>query len=287
MSCFSRRSVSCATCDERTRHRRGRAGGHPADRRGPRAAQLCRTPRRPPAVIISESIEKEFFAGESAVGKRVRLGQNTAEIVGVVGDIRRAALDDRPRADMYFPFESNVAGQITLFVRTSGEATRAMAPLRAAITSIEPATAFLAARTLDEVASESVRVRELVLWLLGVFSIVALTLAAIGIYGVMSYAVRQRTREIGTRLAVGATARDIVWLVVRHGAIVAAIGIAAGLAIGMLATRSLRSILFGVSTSDPFTLGLPAAVLALTVLMACYVPARRAARIDPVRTIAM
>lgn len=237
-----------------------------------------------PAVIISESIEKEFFPTESAVGKRVRLGQNSAEIVGVVGDIRRAALDDRPRADMYFPFESNPGGQVTLFVRTSGDATRAMPPLRAALTSIEPATAFLTTRTLDDVASESVRVRELVLWLLGVFSIVALTLAAIGIYGVMSYAVRQRTREIGTRLAVGATAQDIVWLVVRHGAIVAAIGIGAGLIVGLVATRSLRSILYGVTTSDPVTLAAAASALALTVIMACYIPARRAAGIDPVRS---
>lgn len=131
----------------------------------------------------------------------------------------------------------------------------------------------------------SVRVREFVLWLLGVFAACALPLAAVGIYGVMSYAVRQRTREIGTRLAVGATRRDIVWLVLRRGALVAAIGITCGIAIGAIATRSLRSILFGVSTSDPITLTVAAALLVATILLACYVPARRASAIDPARTL--
>jgi ABC-type antimicrobial peptide transport system permease subunit len=128
-------------------------------------------------------------------------------------------------------------------------------------------------------------VRELVLWLLSIFAGVALLLAAVGIYGVMSYAVRQRTREIGTRVAVGATRSDIVLLVLRHGAWVAGIGITSGLAIGMVATRSLRSILYGVTTSDPATLAISAALLTLTVLLACYVPARRAASLDPLMAV--
>jgi putative ABC transport system permease protein len=205
--------------------------------------------------------------------------------VGVVGDIRRAALDDRPRADLYFPFESNPGGQITLFVRASSDVASLVTPLRSTLTAIEPATAFLATGTPAEVASESVRVRELVLWLLSIFAGVALLLAVVGIYGVMSYAVRQRTREIGTRVTVGATRNDIVLLVLRHGAWVAAIGITSGLAIGMVATRSLRSILYGVTTSDPATLAISAALLALTVLLACYVPARRAASLDPLMAV--
>jgi putative ABC transport system permease protein len=250
-----------------------------------RAFDARERPGGPPVVIVSEAIEQEYFPGESAVGKHVRLGENTAEIVGVVGNIRRASLDDRPRADMYFPFESSSGMQITMFVRTSADAAGLSAPLRAAITALEPATVFLGARTLEDVASESVRVRELVLWLLGVFSMVAILLAAVGIYGVMSYAVRQRTREIGTRVAVGATRKDILVLVLRHGAAVAFIGIASGLLIATLATRSLRSILYGVSTSDPITLTIATATLALTVMLACYLPARRASAIDPARTL--
>jgi putative ABC transport system permease protein len=242
-------------------------------------------PGNPPVVIISEAIEKEYFPGESAISRKILLGNGSAEIVGVVGDIRRAALDDRPRADLYFPFESNPGGQITLFVRASSDVASLVTPLRSTLTAIEPATAFLATGTPAEVASESVRVRELVLWLLSIFAGVALLLAVVGIYGVMSYAVRQRTREIGTRVTVGATRNDIVLLVLRHGAWVAAIGITSGLAIGMVATRSLRSILYGVTTSDPATLAISAALLALTVLLACYVPARRAASLDPLMAV--
>jgi putative ABC transport system permease protein len=121
--------------------------------------------------------------------------------------------------------------------------------------------------------------------LLGVFATLALVLAAVGIYGVMAYAVRQRTREIGTRMAVGATRPDILWLVMRQGALVGGLGIGAGLLIGLAATRSLRSVLFGVSATDPLTLLVATAVLLLTTLLACYIPARRASAVDPARTL--
>jgi putative ABC transport system permease protein len=124
------------------------------------------------------------------------------------------------------------------------------------------------------------------LWLLGIFATTALILAAVGIYGVMSYVVRQRTREIGTRIALGATRRDILWLVMREGALIAAGGTIAGLLIGLTATRSLASILYGVSASDPATLSVAAGVLVATIMAACYLPARRAASVDPARTLA-
>lgn len=130
------------------------------------------------------------------------------------------------------------------------------------------------------------RTTKLVLWLLGIFAATALLLAAVGIYGVMSYVVRQRTREIGTRIALGTTRRDILWLVMREGALIAAGGTIAGLLIGLAATRSLASILYGVSASDPATLGVAACVLIATIMAACYLPARRAASVDPARTLA-
>jgi putative ABC transport system permease protein len=187
---------------------------------------------------------------------------------------------------MYFPFESNPGQQITLFVRTTPDPALAAAPVRAALKLVEPAIAFQTVRTLADVAGESLRVTELVLWLLGVFAACAVLLAAIGIYGVMSYAVRQRTREIGTRMAVGATRTDIALMVLRQGALIAGTGIGAGLLIGVVATRSLKSVLFGVSASDPLTIGGAVVVLGTAVLVACLIPARRASIVDPARTLA-
>jgi putative ABC transport system permease protein len=158
--------------------------------------------------------------------------------------------------------------------------------LQAAVRSVDPKTVFLESASLEDIAAESVRATKLVLWLLGVFAATALALAAIGIYGVMSYVVRQRTREIGTRIALGATQGNIVWLVMKQGAVIAAIGAMAGLSVGFIAVRSLGSILYGVSPSDPTTLGGATAVLVATILAACYAPARRAAAVDPARTLA-
>jgi predicted permease len=243
-------------------------------------------PGSPPVVIVSEAVRGRFFGTEPAVGRTIRLGGETAAIVGVVGDIRRAGLDDEPRADMYFPFEQAYGGQITLFVRTAGEPTAALGAIRQAIRGVEPNAALAEERSLAEVASESVRITRLVLWLLAGFAGIALTLAAVGIYGVMSYVVGQRTREIGTRMALGAVRSDILWLVMRQGVAIAAIGTGIGLAAGLLAARSLRSILYGVSSTDPLILGGAAAVLVATTLAACYLPARRAVAVDPARTLA-
>ncbi|HEX6053872.1 MAG TPA: ABC transporter permease [Gemmatimonadaceae bacterium] len=244
------------------------------------------TPERPAVVIISDAIQKRFFPNERAVGKHVRQGDQTAEIVGVVGNIRRAGLRDEPRADMYFPFETNKPGQISLFVRTSGNPERSISGVDAAIERIEPYASVTEGQTLSHVASESERVTRVVLWLLGVFAVTSLALAAIGIYGVMSYAVRQRTREIGTRIALGATRRNIVWLVLQQGAVIAAIGTVVGLATGLATTRFLNSILYGVSGTDPITLSAAVTLLVVTIMLACYVPARRAASVDPAKTLA-
>jgi len=241
----------------------------------------------PPVVIISEAIQKRFFPNESAIGKQVKLqGDQTAEIVGVVGNIRRAGLRDEPRADMYFPFERNKPGQITLFVRTASKPERVLAAIKATITKIEPNAYVSGEDTLAHVASESERVTRVVLWLLGVFAVTSLALAAIGIYGVMSYAVRQRTREIGTRIALGATRRNIVWLVLQQGAVIATVGTVVGLATGLATTRFLSSILYGVNGTDPLTLTAAVGLLVITTMLACYVPARRAASVDPAKTLA-
>jgi len=240
----------------------------------------------PPVAIISEAIQKRFFPNESAIGKRVKQGDETLEIVGVVGNIRRAGLRDEPRADMYFPFERNKPGQITLFVRTAADPEKSLPAIKAAITRIEPNAFLSEEQTLAHVASESERVTRVVLWLLGVFAVTSLALAAIGIYGVMSYAVRQRTREIGTRIALGATRGNILWLVLHQGAVIAAVGTVVGLATGLATTRFLASILYGVTGSDPLTLSVAVVLLVMTIMLASYIPARRAASVDPAKTLA-
>ena len=240
----------------------------------------------PPVVIISEAIQKRFFPNESAVGKQVKQGDQTLEIVGVVGNIRRAGLRDEPRADMYFPFERNLPGQTTLFVRTATDPEKSLPALKSAIARIEPNAFVAEAQTLSHVASESERITRVVLWLLGVFAVTSLALAAIGIYGVMSYAVRQRTREIGTRIALGATRRNILWLVLQQGAVIAAVGTVVGLGTGLATTRFLSSIMYGVSGTDPLTLTGAVVLLVITIMLACYVPARRAASVDPAKTLA-
>jgi putative ABC transport system permease protein len=242
-------------------------------------------PGNKPVVIISEAIQKRFFPNENPIGKEVKSNGENADIVGVVGNIRRAGLRDQPREDMYLPFEMTPVNSTTLFIRTTSPPTLVVSSIQAALKSIEPNTVFLSTRTLEEVASESVRETRLALWLLGVFGITALALCAIGIYGVMSYVVRQRTRELGTRVALGATRSDIIWMVMRQGAIIAGLGTIIGLTAGVLAARLLISMVYGVSTSDPATLAGSSVVLIVTTLTACFIPARRAASVDAARTL--
>jgi putative ABC transport system permease protein len=242
-------------------------------------------PGGPPVVVISDAIAQRFFHGESAVGRTITLGKQTAEIVGVVGNIRRAALTDEPRADMYFSSEQAPDAGTTWFVRTAGEPAAALASIQAAIRTAEARVLFVEPRTMAEIAGESMQVVHLASWLFGFFAVTALALAAVGNYGVLSYVIRQRTREIGMRVAMGATRGDIVWLVMRQGGAIAVIGTAIGLVAGLAAGRSLGGLLYATSSADPITLATASALLVVTVLAACYIPARRAARIDPARTL--
>jgi putative ABC transport system permease protein len=239
-----------------------------------------------PGVIVSESIVTRFFPGESAVGKRIRLGTDAAEIVGVVGDIRRASLTDEPRADLYFPFERQSNGGITLFIRTSGDPLAALPAVRSAIGRIEPNAVMYDTRTLDDVAAESAAVAALAMRLLAGFAMVALALAAIGVYGVMSYSVRRRTRELGTRLALGAAPADIIRLVMGEASVTTIVGLVLGLAGGLAAARALAAMLYDVPPWDPAALAAASALLTVTALVASYLPARRAARVDPVSALA-
>jgi putative ABC transport system permease protein len=233
-------------------------------------------------VIISESIATRYFAGEDPIGRKLRGGDHGFEIVGVVGDIRRAALTDQPRADMYFPLGGPGT---TVFLHTAGDPLAALPAVRTAVRTLEPTVLVQAARTMEDVASASIALTRLAMRLLAGFAIVALLLAAVGIYGVMAYSVRRRTREIGTRVALGADRRAIIRLVMREGGVIIAAGVTVGLAAGLLAARSLSAVLYGVPAADPVSLTAAAGALALAGLAACYLPALRATRINPARTL--
>jgi len=233
-------------------------------------------------VIVSEEIVSRYFPGENPIGHRLTGSDDGFEIVGVVGDIRRAALADQPRADMYFPLGGPGT---TVFIHTAGDPLAALPAVRTALRNLEPAIVIHGAKTMNDVAASSMAIARLAMRLLAGFAIVALMLAAIGIYGVMAYSVRRRTREIGTRVALGADRGDIIRLVMREGGVITGAGVLVGLIAGLVAARSLSAVLYGVPPTDPLSLATAAIVLTLTGMAACYVPARRAARIDPARTL--
>ncbi len=245
------------------------------------------TPTTPIVVIVSEGIQQLFFNGENPIGRQVRLDpKTTAEIVGVVGDIRRAALSDAPRADMYFPFEQQPPPGTTLFVRTTADAEAVVPSLRSTLKTLEPNAVVYEVRSLNDIAAQSAAVPNLAMRVLAGFALLALALSAVGIYGVMSYTVRRRTRELGTRLALGASRSDILTLVLRQAAPVVLVGLAVGIAVGLTAARSLGAILYGVPTWDPIAITVASVLLVVTALGASFLPARRASRLDPARTLA-
>jgi predicted permease len=242
-------------------------------------------PGSPPVALVSDALAERHFPGENPVGKRILLGDVTAEIVGRVGDIRRASLTDEPRADLYFPFEQQSGNGITLFIRTTGDPLLALPSIRATVRQVEPGAVLFETRTLADIAAASAAVSRLAMRMLGGFAGIALALAAVGIYGVMSYSVRRRTRELGTRLARGASRGAIVRLVMRQAIVIAGLGLVVGVAIGIVAARTASALLYGVPPWDPWAIVGASALLAGTALAASYLPARQASLVDPATTL--
>jgi putative ABC transport system permease protein len=240
----------------------------------------------PAVVIISQATADRYFPGESPLGHRIDMGDEKPEIVGVVGNIRRTSLVSEPWADMYVPFEKVAIPSVTMFIRTTGDPVAVLPAVRAAVRRIEPDAIFHGARTLSDIAEESAAATRLASRLLAGFASIALLLAATGVYGVMSYSVRRRSRELGTRLALGASPADITRLVLRQAGVLAGVGLTVGTAAALVLARTLTALLFGVPPWDPLTLASAAGLLAAATLAASYLPARRAARVDPVAILA-
>lgn len=238
-------------------------------------------------VVVNETFAKQFFPTGEAIGKRIRLGKLTNEfpwatIVGVVGDVRGFALDEPPLPTMYWPVaQIRDTPALAIVVRTQNDPAALAGSVRSAIAEIDPAQPIYDMQTLDQLVSKSLGQRRFTLMLMLLFGVIALVLSAVGIYGVMAFAVTQRTQEIGIRMALGARAIDVLRLIIGSGMSLAAIGVVIGLAGAFAVTRLMASLLFGVSPTDVVTFALVSAGLLIVSLLACYLPARRATKVDP------
>jgi putative ABC transport system permease protein len=212
-----------------------------------------------------------------------RSGMKT--IVAVVGDVKSSRLDATTAPEVYLPYAQHQVDSLTIVIRTTGDPMAFVPVARTDLASLDRDLPLAGVRTMDEVIGRSIAERRFTMLLLATFACVAVMLAAIGVYGVLAYLVSQRTQEIGVRLAIGATPGDVVRLFVREGAGLTLVGVACGLAGALAVTRTLSTLLFGVTTTDPVTFAAVAGTLAIVALLASYLPARRAARVDPMAAL--
>ncbi len=244
----------------------------------------------PPVAIISERLAKRFFPDQDPLGKRIRVGEEPCEIVGVVGDVRNKSFmseinNDRLRPAVYLPHAQHPYGQMALVLRSTADPTSLTTAVRKEVQAIEKDQPVFNVRTMSQVRSESMVPQRLSAFMFACFALIALLLTAIGIYAVIAYSVVQRTREIGIRMALGAQSRDVLKLVVRNGMKLALIGVAVGLAGALALSRLVSSLLFGVTPTDTLTFAAVLIGLLGVALLACYIPARRATKVDPLEAL--
>ncbi|HEV2667990.1 MAG TPA: ADOP family duplicated permease, partial [Blastocatellia bacterium] len=236
--------------------------------------------------IINETMARRFWPGEEALGKRFKLGPAQAPnqwltVVGIVGDMRRQNLERQPIAQIFRPYLQSSERRLILLIRTTGEPTQLAPIVRNEIRAIDKTVLVNGVSTLENLLDRNVAQRRFQTWLLTLFSALALLLSAVGIYGLIHQSVALRTREIGTRMALGAQPRDVLRLVIGQGMRLALCGIGIGLLGAFALTRVLTGLLFGVTATDPMTFIATPLLLALVAMLACYLPARRATKVDP------
>jgi putative ABC transport system permease protein len=244
----------------------------------------------PGVVVVNQSFVRRFFPGGDALGKRIRLGKLTDEfpwatIVGVVGDVRGYGLEQPARSEMYWPLTQVGKTELAVVVRTGGDPRALAGSVRAVMAELDPAQPIHGLQTVEQLVASSFAQRTFTLTLMVVFGVVALALAAIGLYGIMAFTVAQRTREIGIRLALGAPPARVLGMVMKNGMTLVAAGTALGTIGALIATRVVASLLYGTSRTDPVTYLAIAATLAAVALVAMLLPARHAMRVDPVRAL--
>lgn len=241
----------------------------------------------PLVIVINETMARRYWAGRSSLGGRVKLGDQLAEVVGVARDAKYGSMREAPRSFMYLPVEQAWRAAMRIVVRTAGPPDALVAPIRQTLQGIDPNLPLFDVQTIEQHVAFSFFAFEMVATLLGVFGATAAVLAALGLYGVIAQSVSLRTREIGVRISLGATAAGVRWTVLQQGLTLVAIGVALGLAAAFAVTRLFASQLMGVSAYDPASYAVTTALLVATAAAACYLPARRAAKLDPVQALRM
>jgi putative ABC transport system permease protein len=237
-------------------------------------------------IVIDEDFAKRYWPNEDAVGKRVKLGRDAddsvLEVIGVVGRVKMESLNQNSdRVQGYFSFNQIPQGGMTVIIKGASDPNQLISSVRGAVKSIDPDQPIYSPRTMDEIRAESVAPERLNLTLLSLFAGIALVLAIVGIYGVMSYSVTQRTHEIGIRMAIGARPVDVFKMILGNGMKLALIGVALGLVGAFLLTRLMATMLFGVEPTDAMTFGGISVLLIAVALLACYLPGRRATKVEP------
>jgi predicted permease len=237
-------------------------------------------------VIVDENMARTYWPNADPIGKRLKFGDADSKgpwltVVGVVANVKHYALDTDSRVALYTPHLQNGAGSLSIAVRTTSDPLSAAGAVTREARALDPNLPLYDVKTMRQWLSESLARRRFAMLMLGLFAGVAMLLAAVGIYGVMSYTVAQRTREIGIRVALGAQRRDVLRLIVRHGMSLTGIGVGLGLVAAVTSMRLMVSLLFGVRATDPLTFAMIALLLALVALLACWIPARQATKVDP------
>jgi predicted permease len=245
-----------------------------------------------PVAIVNQAFARKYFPGENPVGKHIQanLGDDLfehpmREVVGVVGDIKRKGLTADTEPQYYLPYAQALITNPYITIRTKGDPAALQEPLRAAVREMDKSVPVYQVSTLEDYLSTSTAQPRFQTFLLACFAGIALLLAAIGLYGLLSYMVAQRTLEIGLRMALGAERVDVLYMIVRRGLALAVLGLGAGLMISAMLTRLLSGMLYGIRPSDPLTFAAMTGLLLVVSLAASIVPAYRAARLDPIKTL--
>ena len=239
-------------------------------------------------VVINDTMARRAFPTQDPVGMKLTVMHDppvTRQIVGVIGDVLHKGLDSLPRPEMFVPYPQSPTPQMTFLVKTTADPAGMLPAVKASIREVNRLQTFAKEVTMEQLVADSLERKRFNLFLLGSFAGLALALAGIGIYGMVSYATRQRTREIGVRIALGAQAEDVLRLLVGQGMALAGTGVAIGMIGALALTRLMRSLLFGVGAADPLTFAVIAGLMASFALLACWIPARRATRVDPVEAL--
>jgi len=251
--------------------------------RGREFNELDRSDTRAVAVI-NEAMARRYWDGEDALGKRfsfISTPDRIVEVVGIVPTTAVVQVGEDPQPVAYLPIEQNPTAFGVIHVRTASDPQNFAAEIQSAIQSVDRDIALINVSTMDQILGNALWARRMGAALLGFFGLIALTMAAVGVYGVMSYSAGQRRHEIGIRMALGATASEVLQLVLRQGMAVVGVGVLVGLGTSLALSRAIVSLLYGVSSTDPLTFGSISVLIVLVALAASYIPARRATRVDP------